>query len=185
MNILSIHGFRVRDGGARSVDTFAGVLMFRGHHVDMDSADYGFHHLLKVRWFHKSAVKRIAKALDTADCVYCHSNGANYLFQALTINPKPVKVILLSPALDADADIPECITELHVFHTMHDKAVRAARWLLWHPWGEMGRVGYTGNDKRVTNYDHSDRVGHHSGWFVGLNRLYFAARVAEICENED
>lgn len=180
-DFVLVHGYNVRDKGWRTIDGLGPWLEKRGHTVDTDSADYGWHGLIKVRFFHQEAVDRIARALGSADAVVTHSNGANYTMKALRLVQRPIKVIHISPALNRRVKIPECVTEMHVFHTAHDMAVKASRLLRWHPWGDMGAKGYKGNDPRVTNHDYSDVVYGHSDWFKGLNCPYFASRIEELC----
>ena len=62
MKIVGVHGFNVRDKGARSIDALGDMLV---HDIpdaiyDADSADYDCYGLLKVRFRSKPAVKRIA-----------------------------------------------------------------------------------------------------------------------------
>lgn len=182
MRIVAVHGFNVRDGGYRTVDSFGPVLRSRGHEYDTDSGDYGLHDLIRVRFFHKDAVERIARALQTADAVVTHSNGANYTMQALKQIRRPITVFHVSPALNSRVAIPACVKQMYVFHTRNDSAVKLARWLLFHSWGAMGATGYRGHDARAVNLDFTKRVRGHSDWFRGLNAPYFAGRVANLLE---
>lgn len=172
--IVLIHGFNVRDAGARTVDQLASYLRRRGHSVDTDSADYGYYSLLMVRLFSVNAVERIRNAILDADVVITHSNGANFATKALKKISDKKLVFHLSPALNKRARPPASVFEQHVFHTRHDGAVKAAMYLLFHPWGNMGAVGYQGKDGRVYNHDYTNRVNAHSDWFRGINRAYFA-----------
>lgn len=180
MHIVLVHGFNVRDGGKRTIDKLAKHLQGYGHTVDTDTADYGLHGLIKVRFFNGQAVRRIRGALVLADAVITHSNGANYTTKALKTLTHKVKVFHLSPALNKKKKVPAAVSVMHVFHTGHDKAVKAAKYLIAHPWGNMGRVGYKGKDKRVTNHDHTDRVPAHSDWFTNANAAYFASKINRL-----
>lgn len=184
MNIVLVHGFHVRDGGFRTVDGLKPVLESHGFEVDTDSADYGYHDLIRVRFFYKKAVSRIAAALQTADAVATHSNGANYTMKALEQVNRPITVVHVSPALNSKPTIPASVKHMHVFHTRNDSAVKAARWLLFHSWGSMGAGGYKGHDSRVTNHDYTKRVLGHSDWFRGLNTPFFAGRIAQLLEEQ-
>jgi len=182
MRVVLVHGFNVSDGGYRTVDGLSPVLKSRGHTTDTDSADYGFHDLIKVRFSHKHAVNRIVQALDQADAVVTHSNGANYTMKALMRVSKPITVFHISPALNCKAHVPAVVKRMYIFHTRNDRAVKAAKWLLFHSWGSMGANGYKGFDSRVENLDFTKRVLGHSDWFRGLNTPFFAGRIADLLE---
>lgn len=184
MRIVLVHGFNVRDSGRRSIDQLAGYLRRRGHSVDTDTADYGWHGLVMVRFFYGGAVRRIRKALSNADAVITHSNGANYTSKALRgILGKKI-VIHLSPALNKRTRPTQAVKIQHVFHTRHDSIVQWARYMLFHPWGNMGAYGYTGNDKRVFNHDFTNRVKGHSDWFRGGNSRYFATVIDKLLRED-
>ena len=183
MHIVLVHGFNVRDGGKRTIDQLAGSLRRRGHTVDMDSADYGWHGLIRVRFFHGSAVRRIRTALMSADAVITHSNGANYATKALRkIDSKKI-VIHLSPALNKRSKPPKAVSEQHVFHSRHDNVVQWARYILFHPWGNMGAYGYMGKDSRVSNHDYTNRIKSHSSWFRNGNTTYFAGVISNLLKD--
>lgn len=174
---VAIHGFNVRDAGAQTVDTLAPFLAENGFFVDTDEADYGWHGLIKVRFFYKKAVERIRAAISDADLIYCHSNGYNYLVKALkgltrpSGKGKPV-VVAISPAYDRKAPVPRNIKNLYVLHTTNDFWVKVAALLRFHPWGSMGAHGYCGpEDPRVTNMEESDVPGH-SAWFEPMIRKF-------------
>ncbi len=178
--IVLVHGFKVRDGGARTVDRLAESLREQGHVVDTDTADYGWHFFFSVRFRHDKDVRRIARALETADLVIDHSNGANYTHQALELlgGDGWIDVVHFAPALDRDAQIPRAARKMIVYATPHDKAVKMSRWLLKHPWGDMGRVGYTGTDRRGRTIM-DDSVKGHSKWFR-KPRMYVTSLLQEI-----
>ena len=183
MKIVLVHGFNVRDGGRRSIDQLADSLRRRGHTVDTDTADYGWHGLIKVRFFHGSAVRRIRAALMSADAVITHSNGANYATKALKkINSKKI-VVHISPALNKRSKPPKSVGTQHVFHTRHDNAVQWGKYVLFHPWGNMGAYGYAGKDNRVTNHDYTNRVKGHSDWFRNGNTSYFAGVISNLLKD--
>ncbi len=185
-SLVLVHGFRVRDGGARTVDRLASGLFQRGYQVDKDDADYGWHGLIRVRLFHYSAVERIAAALVDADVIIDHSNGRNYSDQAiwLAAESQPEQrwhVISISGAWGNNEAIHPCISRMDVLHTHNDRAVKVARWLRFnHPWGNIGAVGYRGADPRVHNHDYTYRVSGHSNWFEGNNIEFFAGRIDEL-----
>lgn len=186
MRIVLVHGFNVRDGGAKTVDRLAPYLHDAGHEVDIDDADYGPFSLWDVRFRKHKAVVRIARALESADAVVSHSNGANYEHKALRLlPPEPKKrVVRLSPAVDVNTGVAPCVNYGHVFHTRTDLAVWASRLLLFHPWGQQGRKGYLGNDRRVRNIDFSDIVKGHSDWFNDDNVEFVARAILRALEEK-
>jgi hypothetical protein len=173
VKIVLVHGFNVSDRGRRTVDTLAPHLRDLGHEPDTDQADYGLHNIFWVRFWWRPTVKRIAKAIQGADAVVTHSNGANYTMKALELLPwdqANTKIIIhLSPALNRKVKIPAATRAMHVFYTSSDWAVRFSRLLFFHPWGAMGARGYAGTDPRVTNHKYDASVHGHSGWFKGDN----------------
>lgn len=180
-SIVLIHGFNVRDGGAATIDRLELGLRQRGHTVDKDTADYGWHWLIKVRvgLFHRDAIERIAGALVHADVLITHSNGRNYGEKAIALaaEAQPERawhLISINGARDNDAPIHPNISRLDVIFSRNDKAVMVSRWLPGHRWGDEGRVGYQGDDRRVRNHDHSYRICCHSCAFEGGNIDYFA-----------
>jgi len=171
-SIIFVHGFNVKDGGARTVDKLAWFARQEGYGVDIDQGDYGFFNLWMIRliksYLRTRVLYRLAKACEEADVIVTHSNGANFVTQALNMlgaefnNSK--LVIHISPALDADTDIPQAVKHQLVLFTPHDKAVKLATFIPFHPWGRMGAIGYTGEDNRNTNHE-NDEIKSHSAWF--------------------
>ena len=172
LKILLIHGFREWAAGGDTVDLLSPHL--KPHISDMDSADYGYHWLIRVRfwWGHKKDIRRIALALLTTNVVVSFSNGVNYRSQAMEMAHKmdPDKtwiVFDISGAIDSDHEYPEYCTHVFVYATPHDRAVLFARWLRFdHPWGDQGRVGYKGSRKDVVTWFNLDAKSH-SGWWKG------------------
>ena len=166
--ILLIHGFNVKDGGANTVDKLAPYLEAAGHEVDKDEADYGYYSLTMVRLQKHKAIARIAGALESADVVISHSNGANYAHKALNLlarRDRSYQEIRLSPALNRKTGISDNVSRCAVFHTKTDMAVRVSSYLPCHPWGRQGAYGYEGKDPRITNIDGTDVIKGHSDWF--------------------
>ena len=181
MRIVLVHGFNVKDGGAGSIDRLAPHLEKRGHEVECDEADYGYYDLIKVRFAKYSAVRRILGALNRADAVVTHSNGANYATKALNLFfGQRVQVIHLSPALNSDTKVPSNISRGWVFFTKTDWTVWISSLLIGHAWGRMGQRGYTGGDPRITNIDHTDLVKFHSDWFNDDNVEIIAAEIDSL-----
>jgi hypothetical protein len=164
-----VHGFNVRDAGAGSIDKLAPFLKEAGLHVETDSADYGYFSLFMVRFRKHSAVARIAAAIEAADVIVCHSNGANYAHKALRLlerRDRRYTEVRLSPALNRRTGTTSNVDRCFVFHTKTDWAVRIASWIPFgHPWGRQGAHGYKGNDSRIENIDATDIIKRHSDWF--------------------
>ena len=170
MKIVLLHGFNVRDGGKGSIDKLEPFLKkeFPDAIIDKDSADYGRSLLLKTNYLYwvGNTIERIANTLKDADLVICHSNGANYCMKALRkICNKDIKIVFLSPALNAHHDFNESFNECLVMHSKSDRVVSLAKYIPFSSWGNQGKVGTTINDKRITNLDHTKIINHHSGWF--------------------
>ena len=195
MRIVLVHGFRVFDSGAGTVDKLAPYLRGAGHEVETDEADYGPFGLWAVRFRKHSAVLRIAGALESADVVISHSNGANYTNKALKLlrhKGRNVREIRLSPALNRKTGT--YADKCWVFHTCSDWAVRLSSYIPFHPWGRQGAWGFKCDQKRhdhaqnrydcskVENIDHSDIIKGHSDWFKGLNTRWIAKEILELIE---
>ena len=184
--IVLIHGFNVKDGGAKTIDRLAPYLIEAGYFCDIDEADYGFFNLLAVRFRKHSAIRRIVKALENADVVISHSNGGNYENKALKLlehHDRKYRVIRISPALNSKARIPDNIETGHVFYTRTDFWVWISAILPWHPWGRQGWKGYTGKDTRIKNWEFTDIVRGHSDWFADENIKIIAGEVIHALES--
>jgi hypothetical protein len=166
MKVVLIHGFNVKDGGAKTVDRLAPYLEQYGYQVDKDEADYGYLSLFAVRLKKHKAILRIVKAMRTADVVIAHSNGANYVLKALKfITENKIRVVFLSPAANRKAKFAESASRVDVFYSRTDFWVWLSGFLLFHPWGRMGQRGPKTNDPRVFAHNYSDMVRDHSDWF--------------------
>lgn len=185
--VVLVHGWNVRDGGAKTVDTLESYLVKNGWTVDKDSADYGFifWRMLSFlgRWFKtKGIVKRLVPAMEKADLIITHSNGANFANRALKlleikhINTKIV--VHISPALNKCTKIPPAVKAQLVLHTRWDSAVNLAKWIPFSRWGNMGAVGYAGTDQRNTNIDRTNKVFSHSGHFYSRPMQFITAKLA-------
>lgn len=172
MKFVLVHGFNVRDNGARTVDKLAPFIIDNGHTVDVDEGNYGFFNIWMIKW-KKSKLRlrvifRLAEAFRDADVIITHSNGANFTTQALDLMPARYNntkiVIHISPALDRDTEIPQAVKGQLVMHTPHDIWVRLSSYIPFFPWGRMGAFGYSGNDNRNTNEEHCE-IPQHSEWF--------------------
>lgn len=172
MRFVLIHGFNVRDGGRKSVDQLAPLIIGAGHQVDVDEADYGFWSLWKIILFagktRRDVLRRIEGAIEKADGVIGHSNGANFGIQALDALPpsfdRTKVAIWISGAADRDTPIPESVKAQLVLYTPNDIWVRLSSYIPFNSWGRMGAAGYSGSDDRNTNIEVPE-IKRHSGWF--------------------
>ena len=171
-NILFNHGYNIRDKGKGTIDRLKVHLksIWPDCTIDCDSTDYGWHGLLKVRFFNKKAVRKIADKLPEFDIVVNHSNGANYLHKALELLKKEGKenenlhIIHFSPALNRKQKLEDFkFKRMDLFCSKSDWVVRLAKYLPFHDWGNAGQKGIKTEDPRYNeHYYHS--VGH-SDWF--------------------
>lgn len=169
MKVLLLHGIWARNRGARTIDCLDKYLVDAGHEVEKNQGDYGWHGLLSVRFRKEKAIKRIVKALESADAVISHSNGSNYENQALQriwkYRKKPIRVIRISPALNRGTGCAPNVDKCFVMYTKHDRATFVAGFFFRHPWGRQGWRGYHGTDMRMINMEYTDLVKGHSEWF--------------------
>ena len=185
MKIVLVHGFNVKDGGANTVDKLAPFLIKAGHYVEIDEADYGYYKLAAVRLRKHSAVLRIAKALENADAVVSHSNGANFVNKALKLlahRDRKYQEVRLSPAINRSTAAADNVTRCTVFHTLTDFWVWMSGFLIFHPWGRQGQKGYKGDDQRMRNWDMTDVVKKHSDYFTDENAEFIAKEVLNALE---
>lgn len=186
MKIVLVHGFNVGDGGRGSIDRLVAPLLKRLPYAefDLDTADYGRHLLLRVHFFYwfGGTIKRIAGALENADVVITHSNGANYTMKAIKkiVNPN-LHIIHLSPALDTDYPYRKRnFKACDVLHTLYDSIVGLSRYIPFHPWGNSGQVGAKTKDPRVTNHEFTKHIDGHSDWFTLENKERVADYIANL-----
>jgi len=168
MKIVTVHGFNVRDGGARTVDKLAPFIEKLGWIADIDDADYGYVDLLSVRLFkrkkHHQTILKLAQAFTDCDVIITHSNGAYYTTQALHLIKTQKTVIHISPALNSKTPPPKAVLRQLVLFTPHDGWVKLASYLPAHPWGRMGARGYQGDSEKVMSIMDANVHGH-SDWF--------------------
>jgi len=145
--------------------------------IDKDDADYGgikiiIYNFFIANYFYRftNIIPRIARALEDADMVFTHSNGAHFCMKALKlIKNHKIKIVHYSPALNAKWKFNERFCSCFVFHTDFDKTVNFARWIPFSSWGNMGNVGSKAHDMRVYNIDSSNYIKSHSAWFYRWN----------------
>jgi len=172
MKIVLVHGFNIRDGGAKTVDRLVPFIRNEAWQVDVDEGDYGFFNIWMIRmvksYFRSRVLYRLAKAFETADVIITHSNGANFTNQALDMlgpehNNKKI-VVHISPALNAKTEPPAAVKAQLVLYTRYDGWVKLSSYIPFHPWGRMGAVGFKGRSNKVRSIEKRE-VKQHSAWF--------------------
>ena len=171
--VILVHGFNVRDGGARTVDQLAPGLAQAGYLVDKDEADYGYFGLWDIRFRNgdnrRRVLHRLANTMATSDYVITHSNGAYFTTLALRMMPleiqRRVTVVHISPAMNRNTEPPMAVKRMKVMFTPHDGWGTIAGLSPFSPWGAMGAYGYSGQSRLVTNQKHIEIRGH-SDWFL-------------------
>jgi hypothetical protein len=175
IKIVIVHGFNVYDGGAGSIDRIIPYLlqMFPNAVIDADNTDYK-HGLIKVRFFSKKTVSKIADTISDADVVITHSNGANYTMKALKLLKKQnreneqLHITHISPALNRKQKLHRYkFRRIDVLFSKSDRVVWLSRWLPFHAWGNAGQRGLITTDKRYGGHEFDGT--YHSGWFSTLS----------------
>lgn len=164
-----LHGFRVTDGGAGSIDRLCPHLGDAGWKTC--EHDYGYFHLIKVRWCNGSVADAVKACVRRGDIGVGHSNGCAILAEAADRGAPFAGLVFINPALDEDRVISKHVPWVHVYYNEGDRAVWAAQVLQFsHPWGAMGRVGFKGDDARYLNIDCHPDVQGHSDIFTKLEK---------------
>lgn len=151
-----LHGFKVRDLGAGSIDRLRPHAEAAGY--QWCDLDYGWVGLLRVRLRNRRVARSIAGAIPPGAVLACHSNGAAIAYEAAWAHGlRGLKaLILINPALDDDLWFPRGTADIVInLHNRYDRPVRAAVW--WaklanrcsplsipyggHTWGAAGRTG--------------------------------------------
>lgn len=158
--IILCHGINQNKPGKDNLDS---LLPYLGDH-DVVQADYGPLNVFQVRYFNNSLSNIIAGMAADESIGIGHSNGCALLLRAARKTSKITRLILINPALDDDAEFPDTLKRIDVFHNKTDLAVWYSKFFPFHEFGEMGRVGYTGKNSRVFNHETTDLFGvhHHS-----------------------
>lgn len=84
-----------------------------------------------------------------------HSNGCLILKKAADLGAPIDQLVLLAPALDADAQIDPRVKRILVYYAPTDIATGIARWLPFSEWGSMGNEGSVIGDGRFVNVNRS------------------------------
>jgi hypothetical protein len=154
-----VHGFNIRDGGARTTDLIAPY--FEKHGFTPVEQDYGFLFLLGAWACNSRIARRIAKDVCPGDIGCGHSNGCAILTRAADAGAPFEGLVLINPALDADIKFAPQLKWIHVYANKDDGAVKWAELIphrLNKRWGDMGARGYVGKDARVTTvFTHQDQ----------------------------
>lgn len=163
--VYLIHGFNVRDGGAKTTDLLGPLYRKAGFRVK--ELDYGFTGLLRTKMCNRPVAKVLATTLIPGSLIVGHSNGCALIWRMARAGAKFDRAVLINPALDRRKTI-DGAASVHVWHSPSDLATHMARLIPFSKWGNQGQVGYVGEDERYRNFneDHivNKRVGH-SGVF--------------------
>jgi hypothetical protein len=160
-----VHGFNVRDGGARTTDLIAPY--FEKHGFTPVEQDYGYV-LLTMLVTNRVVANKIAGEVRPGDIGCGHSNGCAVLTRAADAGAPFDGLVLINPALDADIEFAPHLKWVHVYYNQDDGAVKWAELIpdwLNQRWGNMGARGYSGKDPRVESIDCQQDQG------VGLPRV--------------
>ena len=159
MDTFLLHGFNVRDGGARTVGRLVPYLP--GARV----VSYGWLGLIGVRFFNDNLARMLCSQLTPSCTVIGHSNAADVIWRALQLDacPRIKRLVLIRPALDSDVSFGDKVQRVDVFHHADDVPVGLSRLLLCHHWGSMGCDGYDGEDDEVYNWDEAVIFGKQFG----------------------
>lgn len=166
--ICLVHGIRSSD----PFETMGGLyrqIQSRGGRPVM--IDYG---RISLPLDNGRARRKIRKTAKPGATLVGFSNGC-YAIWREAARVKARHVILISPALVADVEWPECVETVTVFYCPTDWPVKLAPAWAWilnntpyrlmtdaqrHMWGRMGRDGPDTDDGRVTAIRLPDEVGH-------------------------
>lgn len=178
---LSIPGMNSPTAGADSID-----LLVKGldvDFIDVDDADYDYALLLKIWFFKRPSIERIAggikKWIDdpriTHVFILPHSNGLNFGLQALKLLKKRdqlgnKKIIIISYSGCANRRVnTDNATWVHNWFTQRDGWLGFAKWLPSWSMGSFGRSYYRGKSENVFDKNITNHIGSHSQWFKGDN----------------
>jgi len=176
---LPIHGMNSRTAGRDSIDRLAHGLEV--DIVDPDDTDYGFALFLRIWFFKRPLIERIAGGIkkwiddDRITQIYLpvHSNGLNFALQALKLldkrghrGTKPIIIVSFSGCANRKVNT-DVATVVHNWYTERDGWLKAAKLLPSVTMGSFGLGPYRGKstnviDKRITRH-----IGSHSQWFKG------------------
>ena len=165
MTTWLVHGIRTADP-TKTLGGLKGQLIERG--VQTGIIDYGWIAMPVTNGKARAAIRKHAKPGCT---LVGYSNGGYAVWQEAE-RVKPRHVVLISPALRADVEWPECVESVTVYYSPGDWAVRLGgaysfgvsmmpwRWGTPHGFGRMGVDGPATNDPRVTAIEMGRDIAH-------------------------
>lgn len=176
---LPIHGMNSRTAGRDSIDRAAYGMAV--DIVDADDADYDFALFMRIWFFKRPLIERIAggikKWLDddriTEIWLPVHSNGLNFALQALKLLQKrgqrgDKRIIIVSLSGCANRKVnTDVATEVHNWYTERDGWLKAAKCLPSWTMGSFGLGPYRGKSKNVIDKRITNHISSHSQWFKG------------------
>ena len=151
MNVITAHGFF--ETGKHTVEKLAPYLEAVGH--TPIPFRYGFTELVGIRLLNSRRAGQLADLAEKHKPCYAvgFSNGCALLQQASWMKAPITRMVWVSPALDADANVGPLVDRVHVLYSPYDVPVRIANLFYRHAWGEMGATGYKCSDSRFTNHN--------------------------------
>lgn len=188
VRVWLVHGFNVKDEGARSVSKLAKYFEEAGYQPKLFR--YGWTGLLGVRFFDKRFAQLLKDAAETGDYVVGHSNGCCIAHLATQMGAPFTRMVYINPALNRDAPLAKQVGYLDVWHSPSDQPVKWSRLLPFHRWGDMGAVGYCGKyDPRIRNFDkeHNFKISSstHSDIFEPHKLSFFAPLIINCLTHEN
>lgn len=186
--IYLIHGFNVKDGGAKTTGSIRPYFEKEG--FDVREIDYGFFFRVRARLCNRGVARVISRLVEADSTCIGHSNGGALAWLACEYGAPFKNVILVNPALDSDLVIAKHIKNIQVWYSPRDKWTWLAKFIPWSIWGAQGKTGYTGTlDKRYEQYNEDlvfDIVkDNHSGtWKDHDSRKYFTEQVVKLIRGQ-
>lgn len=179
MTVHLVHGIRAHDP-----ENTMGALHTCLQQADVESTlvDYGY---VLIPLDNARAKRAIRRRAEPGCTLVGYSNGGLAVHE-VAARVQPRHVVLISPALERDAEWPDCIETVTVYYSNGDNAVGIGDWLAdnawlmpWRwgtplGWGRMGIDGPATDDERVTSIMMGEDVAH--SWFD------YPEIVAAICQ---
>ena len=183
--IILVHGWRVGDGGAGTVDTFAEPLKKAGLRVDPHYADYGKLFLTRfgrIKSISEALAYRLSRDFPAKSVtLICHSNGLAIAHECIKHTSAVKTIISFNGALNADASFSHTVDRVINFHSPHDWVLKWGAWLRpFHSWGRAGQSGLSSADPRITNICMDDVKGHSKVFQVKSLREKYAQKVIDL-----
>ena len=160
MTVHLLHGFNVRDGGARTTARWAGAFEDAGYTAVPH--DLGLIGLVDLRCRNRALVDELLPLVQPGDTVVAHSNGCLIAWLLVEAGAKPSTVVCVNAALRRDTRWPDTLPVLNLHSSADDVLLFARLWrrlaVSGHGWGAAGRYGFgTASGKQVCNVDMAEK----------------------------